>query len=61
MSPSEEAQSGHEKSLTNIHSAYTLADTQKGNGNEVKDLMVKHFIETLAEVALSIASRKNSG
>ena len=44
------------KALTSIHDAYTLAATP--DACEVNKLMVRHFIETLAEVALSVASRK---
>jgi hypothetical protein len=39
--------------LTGIHFPYTMSGT-----NEVDEIMIKHFLETLAEVALSIASRK---
>ena len=42
--------------LTCIHSTYTLAATHERN--EVDDLIVKQFLATLAEIALSIASRK---
>ena len=42
--------------LTSIHTPYTLAATP--DACEVNDLMVRHFIETLAEVALAVASRK---
>ena len=43
--------------LTRIHDAYTLSDTHE-SGNEADKVMVKHFLNTLAEVALAIASRK---
>ena len=42
--------------LTCIRNAYTLASTQ--NASEVDELMVKHFLDTLAEVALTVASRR---
>jgi hypothetical protein len=42
-------------SLTCIPSPYTLSATNEGN--EIDGLMVKEFLNTLAEVALSIASR----
>ena len=38
--------------LTGIHNSYTVYGT-----HEVDELMIKHFLNTLAEVALSIASR----
>ena len=47
------------EALTSIHRAYTLAATNK-TGTEVEDLMVKHFVETLAEIAMAIASRRAS-
>ncbi|MGB7725045.1 MAG: hypothetical protein WBL37_05625 [Dehalococcoidales bacterium] len=40
--------------LTSIRDTYTLASTQK-NADEI---MKNTFLETLAEVAMSIASRK---
>lgn len=43
--------------LTSIRSAYTLASPHEPNANEVDRLMVKHFLDTLAEVALAVASR----
>ena len=46
-----------EKALTCIHPSYTLSGTN--DGNEVDEMMVKDFLNTLAEIALSIASRKN--
>ncbi len=42
--------------LTCIRNAYTLASTQ--DTSEVDQLMVKDFLDTLAEVALSVASRQ---
>jgi hypothetical protein len=45
------------ESLTCIRDAYTLATTSEGS--ELDDIMLQHFIETLAEVALSVASRRN--
>jgi hypothetical protein len=42
--------------LTSIHTPYTLAATPKAS--EVDELMIRHFIETIAEVALAVASRK---
>ncbi len=46
--------------LTSIRGAYTLAATPEA-GNERDEVMVRHFLETLAEVALSVASRKEAG
>lgn len=42
--------------LTGIPPAYTLSAT-----NEVEDMMINNFLNTLAEVSLSVASRKEGG
>ncbi len=44
--------------LTCIHDAYTLSVPQETNTNEAEGLMVSHFLETLAEVTISVASRQ---
>jgi hypothetical protein len=46
------------KVLTSIHGTYTLSNTEE-RFNEVDKLTVKHFLNTLAEIALAIASRKS--
>jgi hypothetical protein len=46
------------EALTSIGSTYTLAATNESEGSEVERLMVKNFIETLAEISLAVASRK---
>ena len=46
--------------LTRIREAYTLAATPE-TGDEVEDITVRHFLDTLAEVALAMASRKQAG
>ena len=48
-----------EKALTCIHTSYTLSDTPEHDSDETESLIVKNFLNTLAEIALSIASRKN--
>ena len=48
-----------EKRLTCIHPAYTLAATHEDAG-EVDRLMVRQFLNVLAEVALSVAGRKGA-
>lgn len=50
----ENSEKGRE-SLTCIPSPYTLSATNEGS--EIDGLAVKEFLNTLAEVALSIASR----
>jgi hypothetical protein len=44
--------------LTGIRSSYTLSATNERDRGEIDNLMIRHFLETLAEVALSVASRK---
>ena len=46
--------------LTVIHPSYTLSATQEYDSEEDR-LMVKNFIDTLAEVALSVAARNIKG
>ena len=46
------------EALTSIHGTYTLASPHEPNANEVESLMVKKFLNTLAEMALAIASRQ---
>ncbi len=43
--------------LTCIRSAYTLSNTREEGNDEVNKLMVKSFLDILAEVALAVASR----
>jgi hypothetical protein len=45
-----------QESLTCIGGAYTIAGTPESK--EVNELMIRNFLNTLAEVALSIASRE---
>ena len=46
------------EALTSIHGTYTLASPHEPDANEVDSVMVKYFLNTLAEVALAVASRK---
>ncbi len=48
-----------ENALTCIRSPYTLSNTPEPDSNETESLIVRNFLNTLAEIALSIASRKN--
>jgi len=43
--------------LTSIRDAYTLAATPE-NADELDEIIVKHFLKTLAEVTMAIAARK---
>jgi len=47
--------------LTRIRGAYTLASPQEPNANEVDGMIVRHFLNTLADVAMDIAARRTSG
>ena len=46
--------------LTRIRNPYTLSPTP-AEPSEADDLVVKHFLQTLAEVALAVASRTGKG
>ena len=57
MEPVNNSLKDQEKMLTSIHGTYTLSNTRE----EIADLdeqTVKNFLNTLAEIALAIASRK---
>lgn len=45
------------KALTRIHETYTLSNTPE-EINEADAVIIRHFMHTLAEVALAIAARK---
>jgi hypothetical protein len=53
---SEGANKSPGEDLTRIRETYTLSPTQEGG--EVDDLMIKQFLNTLAEVAMAAAARK---
>ena len=58
MKPENYLSNNEERALTSIHGTYTLSNTEE-SFNEVDRLAVKHFLNTLAEIALAIASRKS--
>ena len=58
MKPKETSPEKWEKVLTSIHQTYTLPNTEE-HYNEVDRLIVKNFLNTLAEIALAVASRKS--
>ena len=58
MKPENKSPDYWEKVLTSIHGTYTLSNTEE-RFSEVDKLTVKHFLNTLAEIALAIASRKS--
>ena len=46
--------------LTRIRNPYTLSPTL-AESSEADEIIVKHFLQTLAETALAVASRKGKG
>ena len=57
MEPVNNSLEDPEKALTSIHGTYTLSNTREVIG-ELEEQTVKNFLNTLAEIALAIASRK---
>ena len=57
MEPLNSYPNNRRKALTSIHDAYTLSPTPEG-ANNADELNVKNFLNTLAEIALSVAQRK---
>ena len=55
----DKSENHEEKALTCIRPAYTLSDTPESESSKTESLMVKNFLNTLAEISLSISSRKN--
>jgi hypothetical protein len=55
-----ESDESQDTALTSIHRTYTLAATNEPVTSEVDRVTVRYFMETLAEIALSVASRKVS-
>ena len=46
--------------LTRIRNPYTLSPTPAEPGED-DEIIVKHFLQTLAEIALAVASRQGKG
>jgi len=46
-----------ENVLTGIHDAYTVSATSETGSSEVDEVMIKNFLETLAEISIAIAAR----
>ena len=57
MEPLNKSEIDDKKALTSIHAAYTLSPTQEGI-NKSDEVTVHDFLNALAEVALSVAQRK---
>ena len=58
MEPDNKSSSNLEEVLTSIRNTYTLSTTPDQNAGEAENIMIENFLQTLAEVALTIASRK---
>ena len=52
------SENNHLNALTGIRNSYTLSATESEEFSEVDNLMIRHFLEILAEVAFSVASGK---
>ncbi len=51
----------NENVLTGIRDAYTVSATTDTGTSEVDEIMIINFLETLAEISLAVASRKEKG
>jgi hypothetical protein len=49
------------KSLTGIHSQYTLSNTPEAEYREIDKVMIHNLITVLADVSLAISMRRASG
>ena len=47
--------------LTGIQQAYTVGDTNENESDEMNELIIKNFLNIIADIALAIASRKDGG
>jgi hypothetical protein len=53
-----QSQSGHPNGLTCIHQPIHCAATRDTTSDEIERLQVEAFLQTLAEIAMSIARRQ---
>ena len=58
MEPENKSALNLEGVLTSIRNMYTLSTTPDQNAGETEKIMIENFLQTLSEVALTIASRK---
>ena len=56
--PVQNGENNRQNLLTCIHQTYTLASPQEKAISEAEKLMINNFLETLADVAISVASRQ---
>jgi len=55
-----EAEDNNKFLLTRIHETYTLLNTTEPDYNPSDQLIIDNFLQTLAQIALSIAARKKA-
>ena len=55
---SEKPENRREYVLTGIPPSYTVSATPETGSSEVDKLMIRNFLNTLAEIAIAIASRE---
>lgn len=58
MEPLEYPLKVNKELLTSIHDPYTLSNTTPEETSEYDQVLIKQFLNTLAEIALNVASRK---
>jgi len=58
-SPERFSKNKREDVLTGIPFAYTVSATPESESSEVDEIMIREFLQTLAEISLSIASRNS--
>lgn len=58
MEPENKSSLNLEEVLTSIRNMYTLSTIPDQNAGEAEKIMIENFLQTLSEVALTIASRK---
>lgn len=60
MEPLEDSLEDNKELLTSIPDPYTLSNTTPGETAELDQIQINQFLNTLAEIALNVASRKIS-
>ena len=58
MEPAKINPDNSESALTSIHASYTLSNTTPEESGECDQVLINQFLNTLAEIALNVASRK---
>jgi hypothetical protein len=58
MEPLEYPLKVNKELLTSIHDPYTLSNTTPAEADECDKVLINQFLNTLAEIALNVASRR---